>query len=364
MTTCLGPTFAASCSAARAGIGRARAVDHAVFAAVEGEMVATHACFAGVADTGFAGPGRLFDLARAALADLGATLPHDALRDRRVRTIVVAPAREHEERRIAVECSAAGEYRDALVAMRSEALQETLAADRQAIASALASAEWSQGGTTIHEFHRGRTAFATAIRAAATALEGGTATACLLLSVDSLLDDETLDALFASDLLRTPDNANGIIPGEAAVAMLLEKRPADGGTPMATIDDASLEAPGAADPSPHEEARRLATTVARCHPSSDEVVHFSADVNGDVRRASEWGYAQVLAGWPRRMTHAFPASSFGDTGCAAGAVATATVVHDWIRGANPSRTAIVTLSEPAGPKAAIRLSRPAVPPIW
>lgn len=363
MTTSLGPTAGASCAAARAGVSRARAVEHAVFAAVEGEMAATHACFAGRADTGFAGPGRLRDLTRGALADLETRLEPAALRGERIRVFVVAPAREHEAQRIAPMCETAGAYRDALVAMHTANLQATLTADRRAIAAALADAAWL-GGAAIDEWFTGRLGFAAALRTAKAAIDGESATTCLLVAVDSLLDDETLDALFAADLLRTPDNANGLIPGEAAVAMLLARAsaaPGHGPHPV-TIDHVGLESVASREPSLHDDARLLAAVVAQCGVQADEPVEFLADVNGDVRRAAEWGCAQVLPGWPRRGHTTFPIGAFGDTGSAAGAIATAVAAHDWARGAPRARTTIVTLSEPGGGKAAIRLSPLSAPP--
>jgi hypothetical protein len=326
-------------------------------------MIATTGCFSGNTESGFAGPGRLVDLARASLLDLRRQLADDSLSDARVQTLVVAPDHEHETACIEVESRDLGDYRDAVMAMRTARLRDVMDTETRGLDRELAStlAIW-RAHSAGNQWFRGRTGFAAATLAAAAALEDGRATVCLLGAFDSLLDAETLDALYALDLLKGPDNPVGVIPGEAAVVFVLRAHGSRSPSlpPIATIDAVVLDAVSTPAPAsgrpPADGGRQLAKVVEACLPSEASSVHLVADLNGDERRSSEWGHAAVTAGWPRTAATTFLASAFGETGSAAGAVAAAFAVHGWNRRAAVPDSCVVTLSELHGAKAAIRLS--------
>jgi 3-oxoacyl-[acyl-carrier-protein] synthase I len=71
------------------------------------------------------------------------------------------------------------------------------------------------------EVAHGRTAGLLALTVAQTLLNEGKYEQILLLATDSLVDAETLAYLDETELMLTPENPQGLIPGEAAVALLL-----------------------------------------------------------------------------------------------------------------------------------------------
>jgi 3-oxoacyl-[acyl-carrier-protein] synthase-1 len=88
-------------------------------------------------------------------------------------------------------------------------------------------------GVRFHPQHSralaaGHTAGLEALRVARQLLEAGAAEACVVCGVDSLVNAVTLLWLDRHFRLKTPANRDGVIPGEAAAAVLLRKAPAPG----------------------------------------------------------------------------------------------------------------------------------------
>jgi 3-oxoacyl-[acyl-carrier-protein] synthase-1 len=77
-------------------------------------------------------------------------------------------------------------------------------------------------------FVTGHTAGFEALRVARELLEGGTIAACVACGVDSLVNAVTLLWLDRHFRLKTATNRDGVIPGEAAAAVLLQKTPPPG----------------------------------------------------------------------------------------------------------------------------------------
>lgn len=357
MSSALGPSAVAACAAGRAGIARARSLQHEVFASAEGEMVPTSGCFAGVCEPGFAGPGRVAELARNALLDLERHVHDGALHDADTAACIVLSDHDHESVCIDAETRDLGSYRDAVLAMRMECLREVMEREVRSVDREV-TATLARLGATDRGRHwfRGRAAFAAAAQTALAMLRERRAAACVLGAFDSLLDSETLDALHALDLLKGPDNPVGVIPGEAGVALLLcavDTAPTSGA--LAMLDSVAIDAAGATEPDPFVGGPRLAKVVRACLPSPTPGVRLLADLNGDERRAAEWGHASITAGWPAQATTVFPATAFGETGSAAGAVAAALAIHGLSRGVHAS-DCVVTISELRGPKAALRFT--------
>jgi 3-oxoacyl-[acyl-carrier-protein] synthase-1 len=77
-------------------------------------------------------------------------------------------------------------------------------------------------------FAAGHTAAFEALRVARELLDGGTIAACVVCGVDSLVNAVTLLWLDHHFRLKTPVNRDGVIPGEAAAAVLVQKTLAPG----------------------------------------------------------------------------------------------------------------------------------------
>lgn len=75
----------------------------------------------------------------------------------------------------------------------------------------------------------GNTAGFEALRLAREQLVSQRASVCIVCGVDSFINAATLDWLEGIWRLKTPENSDGIIPGEGAAAVLLSRHPASGG---------------------------------------------------------------------------------------------------------------------------------------
>lgn len=71
----------------------------------------------------------------------------------------------------------------------------------------------------------GHTAGFEAVRTARELFQSGNVSTCLVCGVDSLVNASTLLGLERNYRLKTPANRDGVIPGEAAAAVLLQKKP-------------------------------------------------------------------------------------------------------------------------------------------
>jgi 3-oxoacyl-[acyl-carrier-protein] synthase-1 len=108
----------------------------------------------------------------------------------------------------------------------------------------------------------------------------------------------------------------------------------------------------------------LASAVGRCLQnaslnSAPPIGTVIVDLNGDERRALEWGYCLV------RLRSRFdigrheswlPAASFGETGCAAGAIAICMAVRALQRAYTAARSVLVVSSSYGGSKGALCVS--------
>jgi 3-oxoacyl-[acyl-carrier-protein] synthase-1 len=144
------------------------------------------------------------------------------------------------------------------------------------------------------------------------------ATVC---SVDSYIHPDLLTKLATEERILDGENPYGLVPGEAASAILVGHGGFMRGVPpLGQI----LRMTEATEP---EELRSLKGIIGRGLASCfrfDEAVPVSrliADLNGERYRAEELGFAATSA--PRRMANLFddpetPAANFGDIGAATG----------------------------------------------
>ena len=213
----------------------------------------------------------------------------------------------------------------------------------------------------------GNTGFADAVRAANAFLRGAPDAIAIVLCVDSLLDVVTLEALDRADRLKCSRQPEGLIAGEAAVAVALERRAAaeDRRAPILASIDAlafAIEKTRLGSGPPNvgaglTEAVRRAVQALGSPPSPPWVL---SDHNGERHRATEWGYV---------LTHCreyfrdlrdtwFVADSLGDTGAAVGGVLAARAVHAFARGHAPGPRALMVLSADDGARSAVAIGGP------
>ncbi|AEI63953.1 beta-ketoacyl synthase N-terminal-like domain-containing protein [Corallococcus macrosporus] len=200
---------------------------------------------------------------------------------------------------------------------------------------------------------------------ASAALQDGAADVCIVGGVDSLLDSTFLQAHLEAERLKIPGVSSGIIPGEAAAFLVLERK-SDArrrGVPLlAHVDAVALEqeppwTPEA--PVRGQALTRALQAVLATVGGADGFGHVINDLNGERWRFLEWALIETrcLGGLPRGWRLWHPADSLGDVGAASASVAVGLALHAFQRGyARCPRILIASTSE-RGERAAISLSQ-------
>jgi len=210
---------------------------------------------------------------------------------------------------------------------------------------------------------RGHAAALAGVSEAARLLEAGAAERVVVLGVDSLVASEALAWLAGRRWLKTPDWPVGLMPGEAAAAVLLEteRGARRRGAPVhgyveAVAVDAAL---GAEARGPPALGRRLAELLLGVWPAGVEVGDVYGDLNGQTHRAEAWGHVCVHVRAARPGASAalhLPASCLGDTGAASGAVALCAAARAFARGYARGGSALVFSQGDAGHLGAARVT--------
>lgn len=357
LASSLGPLIPA-CAAFRAGVSRPSAApDAEVFFPGDEEpgTVAVHVL--PVATFGFSGVGRLIALLVEALADLATREDLGAL-DAKAGLYVAlpdpeargfTPSKEPEDEN-------ADTVEERVEALGARVVEGTFAALRQ---------PWR--GLPARLFHGGNAAFGRALAAAADDLKNRRVSTALVCAVDSLASPETLRFLGDEGLLKTEDHPTGIIPGEAAVALLLSPasaaRAESQGTPVFLRSVALDTDPHPAGSDRPTDAQPLAgcllTALGPLAPQARAPLLIS-DHDGQHWRAYEWGLlllqlasrAHTLADAPAWM----PALSFGHTGVSSGGLGAAVAFRAFQRGYAPAPSILVLSSSDTGERAALHFS--------
>jgi 3-oxoacyl-(acyl-carrier-protein) synthase len=193
-------------------------------------------------------------------------------------------------------------------------------------------------------------------------LARGVVDLCVIGAIDSCVEPMSLRAAAGAGMLKTDSIPTGYIPGEAAAFFVLVPTERATGSPaavplaaLATAHDPHhlhLEQP----PTGAGLARAVEDCLQQLPAANDAVRLLVSDCNGDERRALEWGYCLVRLR-PRydfgQAQTWLPAMSFGETGCAAGAIAVCMSVRALQRGYAAWPVLTITLSSDDGTKAAL-----------
>lgn len=357
LASALGPLVPAA-AAFRAGVARpSPAPDFENFTQGEEEpsTVAIHALPA--ATFGFSGVGRMIALLAEALADLATREDLDALE---AETGLYVALPDPQERGFTTAKDTFDEDPD-----KPEARVEALGA--RVVRGAFEALRLRWRGAQARFFHGGNAAFALALSAAGEDLRTRRVRAALVCAVDSLASPATLQLLLEEGRLKTLDDPTGIIPGEAAVALLL--------TPASRSQTEEKEPPvflqavalGKEPRKPEKDEPTDARPLAGCILSALGPLPVSArppvlitDHDGQHHRAYEWGMLQLqLADSDRRLSACpawMPAQSFGHTGAASGALGAAIALRALQRGHAPSPSLLVLSSSDSGERAALLVS--------
>lgn len=180
---------------------------------------------------------------------------------------------------------------------------------------------------------RGHVSVLAAMAEAAEAIASGHVQRALIVGVDSLTSDlAALEWLDMKGRLKTPDRAVGFMPGEAAVAVLVEDPVM--ARRRGTRIEAYVEALCVGGSDRAVPSMRLVEPLEGTLDRATRVGDVYGDLNGDASRASEWG--TLLARFPPDSVLAgaqghWPAMSLGDTGAASGGVSIAVAARSFVR---------------------------------
>lgn len=215
--------------------------------------------------------------------------------------------------------------------------------------------------TRCRYYSKGQAAFGDALNDACVALEEEATTRCMIGGFDSWTDSETLEELLNNERLKCEAFPAGFIPGEAGAIIDLSRQD----QPQTDISfSVQLSAQVQTDPdgfNPDAVGRHV---LARCvealnaEVSDFQIGQWYSDINGEPYRSIEWGNFQVA------MNHAdisdmevdwrFPATGFGDVGCATGPLSICLALDTDRRPASSAGGSIILLSsESNGLKAAL-----------
>jgi 3-oxoacyl-[acyl-carrier-protein] synthase-1 len=176
----------------------------------------------------------------------------------------------------------------------------------------------------------GKSGMANNIQKAVDLLSTGTVEYCILGGIDSLLDDDILKVCEALNIVKTPINANGFMPGEAAAFILLETQEHAHNRQakvVATVKSSyELASPfrrfGNDNESENVKHSEILTElITHCleNANPDGVVMY-ADFSGENHRAKTWSYTynrlQSLFNKHGLEKVIFPAAHLGEIGSA------------------------------------------------
>jgi 3-oxoacyl-[acyl-carrier-protein] synthase-1 len=217
------------------------------------------------------------------------------------------------------------------------------------------------GFAAVEVHDAGNTAVFELLETAGALVNARKAAFCILLAVDSYLSEDRLLLLDEARRIRSLRNVDGFIPGEAAVAMVLEP-PARARMrrvgAIATITRLALGSEPHALTSDQQSSGTGLTQVLREVLDGVEPQGMwpwvLCDMNGESYRAFEWALAMARLperlGTVGRLTH--PADCMGDVGAAFGGVLLALSATGFLRGYAPAARSVLWTASDGSSRAA------------
>jgi 3-oxoacyl-[acyl-carrier-protein] synthase-1 len=352
--TSVGYSAATACSSIRAGVTRPSLLDgFEVLDMDEQEPVGLTAHPLGEATRGFSGVGRWLQMAALALEDLSVSgsLPaaEEAWFWSAADCYLVLPVLDPRR----FDSTGMGGSEEALEASFLRPLRNRCASFFAPSRTALLA--------------RGRIGTLEAIQVAARQVFEGRAARAVVLAVDSLVDEPALLWLAESNRLKEDENPVGLVPGEAAVAFVVEPAPLAserGSSPLAHIvavatareNNAFMWGGDSLGDAVAEVVQRVVSDAGVATPYRAEVL---TDLNGESWRSAEYGNARIkipTSVWAGDR-YSMPAASVGDVGAAMTALELAVACHSLDRGYAAGRNVMVISSDEYGEVGAAVLER-------
>lgn len=208
------------------------------------------------------------------------------------------------------------------------------------------------------------TAFLRALDAAYLAITSGAVERCIVGGIDSYVDGPSLEWGMATRRMKSDTNPIGFAPGEAAVFIELTIQ-ASAATPVyGHLSRPGFgDEPGQVGAADAEPPRGLGLTQALREAMTHAgrpVGLVIADLNGDATRAMDWGWALVRSGpeYPvlRDAPVWTPAASFGETGCASAGLAIGVAVEAFGRRYARTDSILIVSTSDTGDRGAVVVS--------
>jgi 3-oxoacyl-[acyl-carrier-protein] synthase I len=215
----------------------------------------------------------------------------------------------------------------------------------------------------VRVLHAGPTGMLELVKIAASLFEEGTVERCLLLGVDTYLDDDRLSLLDGRYRIRSARAVDGFLPGEAAAALVLEPRSvaeARGAPVLATMSVLGVgDEPRAASGDRQSSGAGLCEALSALFAAGGEdPAWVLCDLNGESYKSYEGGLAltrlEQLAS-VQRLTH--PADCHGDIGAATAGCLIGCAVMGLQRGYALAADATLFCGSDGGLRMAARVTR-------
>jgi 3-oxoacyl-[acyl-carrier-protein] synthase-1 len=216
---------------------------------------------------------------------------------------------------------------------------------------------------SVHPSRAGHAGVFALLAEAGALLGRGAAEVCVVAGVDSYLTAARLGLLDEAERLRSPRNVDGLFPGEAAVALVVEperRLSARGEAPELRL----LALGSGSEPetvrSDRPSTGRGLTDALRGALGEAGPRWVISDFNGETYRGYEWGLVQARLGerlGPFDALH-LPARNTGDVGAASGGVQLALAAAAFRRGWAPADEALLFTGSDGAERAAARVGRP------
>ncbi len=213
----------------------------------------------------------------------------------------------------------------------------------------------------------GNTAVLSLLGTATAWLDAESVNQCIVLAVDSYIDLGRLQALDQAYRLKSARGVDGFIPGEAAVALLVERqiprtptrRPCLSRVTVPVLADEPRPMTGD-KPSTGAGLVTALRGALRSGPRLDPPGWILCDMNGESYRAFEWGLARVRLGaqLAGQMALQHPADCIGDTGAACAGILIACATQAYARNYARQRAALVWTAADTGSRGAMLVLPP------
>lgn len=194
------------------------------------------------------------------------------------------------------------------------------------------------GEANMKTFFTGNAGVISSVKAASEAISSGEVKRVIILGIDSLIGEADIEYFASEKRLKTPLTANGLSPGEAAAAILVEdietarQRNAAIRCFINSVNT-GMEANNFYSDK-NNDGNGLYNVLRQSLNGKESIASIYGDRNGESWRDIEFGNALMKTGQYCDLQNAVvhtPAECFGDTGAASGAVAICTATQSFVR---------------------------------